>query len=215
MFTSVPLVTNVAESQQLSWDIAKQIIQSQSNLAIYGITALVGVAILLMAGSWIWNIYLRRHELERAIEFLKSEITIKLKEDFTKLTKRFNDEAVKMREEIEKSVEERMILFDAEKARLFGLSCIDSKSWESGAAWWAEAITGYAKGENEHAVRMAVDGLDLVLGKCEKLKDSDKEEVKKCLPFIPEILREEKEQIEDKLKKLPKEITKQSKTRPN
>ena len=156
MFTSVPLVTNVAESEQLSWDIAKQIIQSQSNLAIYGITALVGVAAVLLVFSWIWNVFLRRHELQRAMESLRREITTKIEEDFAKLTERFKDEIGKMKKEIEKSVEERMTrfdktveermtLFDAEKARLFALAAYQLKQYEATVVWFAEAIEGYDK----------------------------------------------------------------------
>lgn len=213
MFVSTFLVTNVAESEQLSWDMAKQIIQSQSNLAIYGITVLVGLAVALMAASWIWNLLLRRHELDRAIESLKSEITSKIEEDFTKLTKRFNDEAAKMRKEIEKSVAKRLTEFDAEKSRLFALIADQSKLWDRASFWWAEAIEGYAKAESEKGIRIAVDALNNCLGKCKELRDDLKESIKKHLSFMPEILGEEKEQIEDKLKKLPKEITEQSETR--
>lgn len=215
MFASISLPTNLAASESLSWDMAKQIIQSQSNLAMYGITVLVGVTILLMAGTWVRNFYLRRRELERAIESVKSEITSKVEEDFTKLTEGFKDEIGKMREEIEKSVEKRMILFGAEKARLFAFANGQLKVWETAVDWWAEAIVGYDEAEHKELLRTAVDALNGDLDECKKLEDHVKENIKKSLSSIPEILRKERKQIEDKLKKLPKEITKQSKTRSN
>jgi len=217
MFTSVPLIINLGEAGPLTWDMAKQIIQSQHTLAIYGITAVVGVAAVLLVFSLIWNVFLRRHELQRATESLRREITTKIKEDFAKLTERFKDEVAKMKKEIEKSVEERMTrfdktveermtLFDAEKARLFSFATYQMKNWEGTAVWFAEAIEGYAKTREEDMLRKCVDTLNATLAACKKLSDSDKQKIKKCLPFIPEILKEEKEQIEDKLNKLPKEI---------
>ena len=215
MFASISLPTDLAASELLSWDMAKQIIQSQHSLAMYGITAVVAVAAGLMFASWLWNVFLRRHELKTEIESLKSEITIKLKDDFVKLTKQFDDQVVKMREEIEKKVEKRMILFDAEKARLFGLANLQLKDWENMAVWMGIAIIGYAKVGEEKLLRVSVDGLNQSLDKCKKLEDDGRERIKKGLSSIPGTLREERKQIEDKLKKLPKEITKQSEIKPN
>jgi len=205
MFTSVPLVTNVAESEQLSWDMAKQIIQSQHTLAIYGITAVVAVAAGLMLASWIWNVFLRRHELQRAIESLKSEITTKVEEDFTKLTEGINDKVEKMKEEVKKSIAKRKIEFDADTARLFAFASAHRGLWGTAASWWATAIVNFAKVEDESMLRAAVNALDESLKECKELGDKDRKIVKKCLSSIPAILTEEKEQIEDKLKKLPEE----------
>lgn len=216
MFTSVPLVTNVAESEQLSWDMAKQIIQSQSNLAVIGISVLVGIAVLLLAGSWIWHFRLHKRELEEAVESLKSVLTAEGKKDFMELAKRVNGEIEKIKKEIEKSVDERMtlfdktvaermILFDAEKARLFALATYQMNEYETTAVWFAEAIEGYAKVREERLLRTCVDALNANLTVCKKLSESCKQRIKKCLPFIPEILKKEKEQVEDKLKKLPEE----------
>ncbi|GAG67031.1 unnamed protein product [marine sediment metagenome] len=206
MFVNFLPITNLAESGPLTWDMAKQIIQSQHTLAIYGITAVVGLAILVVAASWLWNLYLHKRKLQRAIESLRSEITTKAKEDFAKLTERVKDEVAEMKKQIEKSVAKRMTEFNAEKARLFALAADQSKLWERASFWWAEAIEGYAKAESEKGIRIAVDALNSRLGKCKKLGDGLKESIKKHLSFIPKILGEEKEQIEDKLKKLPEEI---------
>ena len=204
MFANVPLVTTLAESEQLSLDMAKQIIQSQHNLAMIGISLLVGIAVLLLAGSWIWHFRLHKRELEEAVESLKSALIAEAKKDFMELTTRVKDEVEKMKKEIEKSVEERLIVFDAEKARLFALATYQMKEYEATAAWFAEAIGGYAKTRQEGLLRVCVNALISNLAVSKKLSESDKQRIKKCLPFIPEILKKEKEQIEDKLKKLPK-----------
>ncbi|MBA7494992.1 hypothetical protein ES702_05571 [subsurface metagenome] len=213
MFTF--LTTNLTEPGPLSWDMAKQIIQTQSTLAMVAITVLVGVALLILAGSWIWHFRLHKRELEEAVESLKAKLTAEGKRDFMQLTKRVNDEVEKIKKEIEKSVEERIILFSAEEARLFAFANVQLKDWEGAVGWWADAIVGYAKAGQKSLLRVAVDALNDYLGQCKKLEDDDRKTIKKSLSSIPEILREEREQIEDKLKKLPKEITKQSETRSN
>ncbi len=212
MFPNILSITNLSESEQLSWDMAKQIIQSQSNLAIIGISVLVGIAVLLMAGSWIWNFGLNKRKLKKAIESLKSEIATKEEENFIKLTKRLEDRVEKIKQEIEKSITERMILFDAEKARLFAFANGQVKGWENAVGWWATAIKGYAKAGEEKLLRVTVDALNMDLGKCEKLEDDKKKQIKNCLFSIPEFLQKEKKQIEGKLNKLPREITKKSET---
>lgn len=224
MFTFI--TTNLTEPGPLTWDMAKQIIQTQSNLAMVAITVLVGLAVLLVAASWIWHFRLHKRELQEAVESLKAALTAEGKRDLMELTKRVNDEVEKIKKEIEKSAEERitrfdknikekMILFDAEKARLFALSCINTKLWENAVNWCAEAIIGYAEVGQEEMLRIIVDALNDCLDYCKKLKDDVRERIKKSLSSIPKTLRKEREQIEDKLKKLPKEITKQSETKPN
>ena len=226
MFASISLPTNLAVSESLSWDLAKQIIQSQHNLAMYGLTVLVGVAVVLLAGSWIWHFRLHKRELEEAIKSLKAALTAEGKRDFMELTKKVNDELEKIKKEIEKNVEqrmtrfdktgeERMILFNAEKARLFGFANAQLKAWEAAVSWWTEAVVGYAKMGEEKLVRAVVDMVIVGLDQCKKLEDDVREKIKKSLSSIPETLRKEREQIEDKLRKLPKEITEQSETRPN
>jgi hypothetical protein len=210
MFVNIPFVIDLPESQQLSWDMAKQIIQSQSNLAIFGITVLVGIAVLVMASSWIWNFFIHKHELKKVVEGLKSEITTWENELSKKLTETIKDEIVKIKKEIEDSIEAKMILFDADKARLFALTSQQSEIWESGALWWARAIPLYVKANAVHLVRISVDRLNLALKKCEKLENDHKKEIIKHLSFIPEILQDEKEQIEKKLNELPEKVTKQS-----
>ena len=204
MFTF--LTTSLAESGPLTWDMAKQIIQTQSNLAVFAITGLVGLAVLLLAGSWIWHFRLHKRELEEAIKSLKAALTAEGKRDFMELTKRDNDELEKIKKEIEKTVKEKMTLFNAEKARLFSYTALQLEDYENTALWFAEAIKGYAKAGEEDILRTCVDLLNGTLATCKKLSESDKQKIKKCLPFIPEILQEEKEQIEDKLNELPEEI---------
>ena len=212
MLANITPVTNLVESGPLTWDMAKQIIQSQHNLAIYSITALVGVTAGLLIITWVWNLFLRKHELNKAIESLKAEMTAKEKEAFAELAKETKDEIGEIKEEIEKTVSERMILFDAEKASLFALANSQAGHWDVAATWWAIAIEGYARSNLANMVRISVNALNASLTQCQKLGNKGKKTIEGHLSSIPPILSQEKEQIEDKLSKLPEEIPKESVT---
>lgn len=204
MFTF--LTTNLAEPGPLTWDMAKQIIQTQSNLAMVAITILVGLAVLLLAGSWIWNIFLRKHELEKAIKSLKSEILCEGKKDFARLKKEISDEANKMTQEVEKNISSQLTALKAEKARIFAFINQQNNEWAEAAAWWADALVEYVKCKDDYTLRLVVNAIRRTLEECEKQKMSlsknQRGRIKECLPYIPKILGEEKEEIEDKFNKL-------------
>lgn len=204
MFTL--LTPNLAESGPLTWDMAKQIIQTQSNLAVFAITVLVAIAVLLVAGSWIWNIFLRKHELGKAIKSLKSEMLCESKKDFARLKKEITDEASKVRQETEKNILSQLTLLEADKARLFGLINQQTQRWEGAVDWWAMAVMKYAECKDDYMLRVIVKGIIQALkdGKKQKVlfMKEKVEDIKKCLPYIPKILTEEKEEIEDRLNKI-------------
>lgn len=206
MFVNTFLTTNLAESGPLTWDMAKQIIQTQSNLAMTAIAALVGIAAFLLVGSWVRNILIRKYELEKAIEPLRLEVFGEMKKDFAHLKKEITEETSKTRQEIEKNISSRLILLDAEKARIFAFINEQNNWWPEAAASWADAVVGYAKCKDDFMLRNVLVAVQRTIGECGKQKISPSEQqrkrIKKCLSYIPKILGEEKKEIEDKLKKL-------------
>ncbi|NVM56095.1 MAG: hypothetical protein HWN66_20530 [Candidatus Helarchaeota archaeon] len=203
---NILLAAILPESEPLWWDSIRLIIQSQSslaqfqyNLAMYGITLLIAIALLLATASWLTNVYIIRRERKRERE-----------EDFEKLSKGISERIKKEIEEMEKkireSIDKEFILFNAEKARLFALAAWNAKLWEGGARWWASAIEGYAKAGEEEIVRISVNSLIQSLQNCKKIENDDKKKIENKLGFIPKILYEEKKQIEDMLDKLSKKL---------
>lgn len=193
------IIAQAQQPEQLSWDVAKQIIQTQNNIAIIGISVLVGVAVLLLGGTWIYNVYLNTRRLNNIADNLSKKIAIDLTKKADEIIK---TEIDKMKEEIKKDLDEKLILFEAEKARLFALSCKQSNNWESCGDWWATAIINYAKVKIDKGIRISVDALNTALDKCEKLDAEKKKNIEKCLDYIPSILDKERKEIEAKLKKL-------------
>lgn len=185
MFTF--LTTNLAEPGPLTWDMAKQIIQTQRDLAIYGLTLLIGITLVLIAGTWIWNVALRRHELKKAIESLESKM------------------ATKIEKEIQEKLAQGMKLFNADQARLFAITAAHTKVWGKAALWWSRAIKSYGEIGQDYWLRVSVDGLEGTLKNCIKLEDKDKKTIKARCSSIPDILSKEKDRIIKKLKEIAEE----------
>lgn len=205
MFANILWAANLPESEQLSWDIVRQIIQSQHNLATLGIIVIIAVAALVAGASWFTNFYISRRELRHAIESLKAEIVATRAENYRQLVGVMKDEIKKLEEVVGEKIDKKIASFDADKARLFALSAQNAQLWDAAAAWWAIAIEGYTKIKEHGLVRTSVNNVLKNLQKSETLRDNDREDIKKCLSFIPEILQKEREQIKEKLDKLPKE----------
>lgn len=204
MFANILWAASLPETEQLSWDIMKQIVQSQYNLAAYGLMAVIAVAVLVAGGSWVTTFYLSRREVRRIIESLRSEMRSAREEDFAELEKRIKEEIDKLKKMVEEDTKDKIELFDAEKARLFALSGQNAQLWSRAAYWWAKAIKRYTELNQDELVRVSVDGVIKNLNKCERLKDADKKDIEKYISFIPNILEKEKEKIEAKLAELSK-----------
>lgn len=211
MFANILWVGSLMGTEPLWWDSIRLIIQSQSSLAqsqsdlaMYGITVLIAIALLLGTASWFTNVYLFRRERERERE-----------EDFKKLSERIKDDIEKMEKKVAENVDTKIKLFDAEKARLFALSAQNGQVWESAATWWARAIKGYIEVYKDGLVRICVNNVIKNLGKCKTLKEDEKKEIEKHISFIPRILDAEKKQIEDMLDKLSKKSPESRKGREN
>lgn len=203
MFANIPLVIDLSEAGQLSWDTIKLIIQSQHNLAMVGITVILGMAFLLAAGSWFANFYLVRRELKDTIKTMESKITAK-EEEFKGLAKKIEEENNERITKIENRIEEVWMDLNTEKSRLLAISSGQDRIWDLSSYWWSEAARGYAEMQKPVSRRNSIDCLISALGFCTAMKDEDKERIRKNLSSIPKLLYLEKEKIEKRLSELPK-----------
>ena len=200
------LTASLTESGPLTWEMAKQIIQTQSNLAMVAIAALVGIAAFLLIGTWVRNILVRKDELKKAIEPLRLEVFGEMKKDFAHLKKKITDETTKTLKKNKEDISSQLTLLEAEKARLFALVNQQNNWWGGAAVWWAEAIVRAAECKNDFILMKGVNGLSNALKECMKRKiplpEQRKKEIKQCLSYIPKLLGNKKEEIEDNLNKL-------------
>jgi hypothetical protein len=78
------MLLSVQVGDSLNWETAKLIIQSQYNLAALGVSILVGVAGLLMVGTWVYNIHFERRRIESIVKSAQKELFNSTQEDFNK-----------------------------------------------------------------------------------------------------------------------------------
>jgi glutamine synthetase adenylyltransferase len=204
MFLSVLSVANLSATEGISWDIAKQIIQTQSNITIIGISVLVGIALLISGASWLTNFYLARRRLENILESHKLEIVSMAQESFKEYMEIIKKEVENAKEEIKESIEQEMTEARAEMSRLHARDSEQEEAWEIAALWWSRAIKDYAEATEGALLRVSVEGLKKNLEKCEDLDTSGKEEIRSILPKIPRTLWLEKTSIEEILNTFPK-----------
>jgi hypothetical protein len=78
MFANILWAANLPEFEKSSWDVFRQIIVSQYNLATIGIIVIIAVA----GASWLTSFYISRRELRLIRGFLKEEITAGIEEKY-------------------------------------------------------------------------------------------------------------------------------------
>ena len=212
------LLTSPVRGDSLNWETVKLIINSQHNLAVIGISVLVGVALLIV----IINIGIIKDKVMRDMKKTMKKTIKELKDDFKAMEDRVEKEVDGKLEDVDKKMQltdekmkldnklmgEEMALFDAEKSRLFALTAHQAGVFNKEAYWWARAIIGYAnpKVDYKDMIKLSVDSVIESLEKCieekQKLKDEDRKEIEEALSHIPDTLDREKKKIEDLLKKL-------------
>lgn len=184
MIIAIPLITSLSESEQLSWDIAKEIIKYQGTLAMTGIIIL-GIILGIMAASWIWSLIQYPRKLKEIEKSLKEEVE-------------------KIAQKIKKDLRKDLVLVYAEHARTTATVNEQLGAWEAAAGWSAIAVKYYHEhGESEVMVRESIDTLIRELEGCKKISGICRKWIKEILPLLPEYFQKEKEKIENKLKELP------------
>ncbi|MCK4307837.1 hypothetical protein KAW50_06405 [candidate division WOR-3 bacterium] len=222
------LVTDTLIANPLHWETVKLIINSQHNLAVIGISVLVGVTLLIVAFNWLSI----RSDVEKIIEKVDEklekvdkkmqlmdkilQLTNKKMKTMNKMLQSMNkkteltDEMLQLVNEKTKLMDKEIAKFNTDKSRLFAIAARQSGEFDAEAYWWAKALKGYASPEarSENLIRTSVKNLTTSLKEClkkdEKLEDEVREKIEEALPHIPESLDKEKKKIEDLLKKLPK-----------
>lgn len=210
-------ITDTLIANPLSWETIinaqHNLAVSQYNLAMYGITALLGLVAVALGLNW-WS--------------AKRENTIKkLKDDFKTMENRIKTMEDRVKKDVDEKLgnvskklgnvdtkiqlmDKKMAKFDAQKARLFALGAQQAKVFSVAAHWWAIAIINYTnpKVDDKEFTRISVDAVIDSLKECIdkniELEDEDRKTIEAALSCISGTLDKEKKEIEDLLKKLPK-----------
>ncbi|MGB3477921.1 MAG: hypothetical protein WBB67_02040 [bacterium] len=212
MMVHIAILMLLAETEPISWDMLRQIIQTQEWLAYYAITATLVLVAIILAGTWLSNFILHKRAIKKAVEEISSQVRSELKNDLDEfyknsadlavnIEKRLTQMSIDIEEKTKKEVHKNIAFLNAEKSRLFALVCEQLKGWAAASEWWSSAIIDYAEVKEDNLLRISVDALINTLGLCTKLDKECKRKLEKCIPSIPLILNAEKEKIKKLLKK--------------
>jgi hypothetical protein len=202
MYFQVPILLSVQVGDSLTWEAVKLIVQSQYNLATLGVTILVGVAGLLMVGTWVYNIHFERRRIESIVKSAQKELFNSIQEDFSRHKTEVDRVLKKTMIEFEKLLDSKMKIVDAETYRLHARDAEQEKSYEVAALWWARSIPYYEDAIQAEMIRVAVERLKWNLEQCESMDGNTVVEIKDCISSIPKMLFREKKDIETKLRQL-------------
>lgn len=196
------ILITIAASDALSWDIARQIIQTQEWLAFYGITIVIALAGILIFITWFANVLIHKREITKAIAEIRKEHDI----EYTKLYEKTDARMIEIKKDLQEKIIKSLNRILAESERAFALLCdpLHKPLLDSCIGHWALAVIYYKKADNEEYLRISVDALreSLIRFEGEALSAKNRGCVEKCLPYIPSILSQEKEAIEDRLNQL-------------
>lgn len=201
--------TTITTSEQPTWELFSTIIQAQSNIATIGITVIIGLAAIFVGASWLWNFYISRREITNAVNVAREEITNSLEDKFKKLSDEIKNEVLKIETTLNAIINDKMKSFNADQARLFALTAHQLGIWYVEAYWWAEAVLYFSILKYEGLLRISVESLKEALSKCTvfEFDETQTEIIDGCIPYIPDILNQEKKDIKDLWEKLKKKKT--------
>ncbi len=160
------------------------------------------MALLVAGASWFTNHKLFTLRLENAINRFKSEMDAKVKKDFKKLSNDLETAIENKDREVDKTIDKRLTLFEAEKARIFALFQNSRGDFKTESLWWALAITNYSKVNQDALLRICIQRLLGSLNRITSLEPDHVRAIEDCIEHIPRILNTEITQIRSRLTSL-------------
>jgi hypothetical protein len=176
-------------------ELARDAVQWQQGMAVYGLTVVVAVASILLVATWIYNLRTSNRRIDdavaRAQEKLRGEMANATDARFTALGANLKAE-----------IEMKLHILSGDRHRLLGLSCFGSKQWSTAATWVAKAVIDYARAGDGELVRAAVDGLLHSLNSADHLDTKERAVVQLAINSMPGVLSLEREAITKRVEEL-------------
>lgn len=131
-------------------DFYKDIAQQQSNNYTTLVTVLLGITVVLVGSTWLWNFLIAKSQIKA--EVLKSANKNKqdLKVEFEKLV---NEKFL----ELDKSLTKKLKNNEAHLARLYAVNCSNQQLYAISISWWLNALRLYHETEDQTLLRVSVE----------------------------------------------------------
>ena len=177
-------------------ELARDAVQWQQGLAMYGLTVVVAVASILLVATWVYNLRASNRLIHDTVE--KAKLALQ-DETASFIEARFTSLSSKLEGEVDVKLHE----LKGESSRLFAIDCANNSTWYLAAGWWARAIVSYDKAGVDDLLRVAVDEMQHCLAAAVFLPKDARGEVVKALEHIPGILSKELNAIKERIETLP------------
>jgi hypothetical protein len=199
------LLLLLTEVEQMTWEMANEIIQKQYDLAVISIIVILGISAFFVGANLISSYRLNKRKLDETLELVEKNLKIRIdalfKDKSDQMDEKLQNNLQKNRDELQKSTKNQILNLKGENACIFG----ETKDYETAVIWWCEAITKFSEANNEDRIGILVLGLKDSLGKCEVLKKNSIESVEHIISILPTILSVWKEELQSVLKKIPEQ----------
>jgi hypothetical protein len=131
-------------------DFYKDITQQQSDSYTALITVLLGLTIVLVGSTWLWNFILAKKQIQNEISRLYNRSNNEYKTELqTIVDSKFTD--------LEKDLDKKLKNNEANLARLYAINCSNQNLHSTSINWWMKALQLYHETEEQIFLRICVE----------------------------------------------------------
>lgn len=178
----------------------KDIAQQQGNNYTTLITVLLGVTVVLIGSTWLWNFILAKKQIHEEVNTLYNQNADDSKNQLQKIV----DEKFL---ELEKQLENKLKMNEANLARLYAINCSNQNLYSTSINWWITALKIYSEIEEQFFIRISVE--QILNNINQENWNSDLNEnfdiaiaIQDIETLIPDLLTNEKRQIINRFRAL-------------
>jgi hypothetical protein len=174
-------------------DFYKDIAQQQSDNYTTLITVLLGLTVVLVGSTWLWNFILAKkqihNEVSRQYNLSNNEFKTELQ---TIVDGKFTD--------LEKSLDKKLKNNEANLARLYAVNCSNQNLHSTSIGWWLTAMQLYHETEEQILLRISVEQIIFNINQQNWFNDMPENldlaiAIQDIETLVPDLLNVEKRQI--------------------
>lgn len=202
VFASLPAITNLPETKSMPWDAVNSIIQSQYNVAMWGVMGALVIAGIVAAVSFSYHFTFAK----KAVEDVKKELEEKISTEAKRTLDQSKTEIESAFDTLKKETTDNFNKFRAQSNAdiymTWALIAKQASNHKLGVHVLVRAAIIFIEIEQISLLRTAINQLKDPLDKCQSLEQEDVELVRHMSTLLPELFSIEKKEILSRLKKI-------------
>ncbi|TAE89616.1 MAG: hypothetical protein EAY81_02050, partial [Bacteroidetes bacterium] len=131
-------------------DFYKDIAQQQSDNYTTLISVLLGLTVVLVGSTWLWNFIIAKKQIRTEVSRQYNRSNNEFKTEFqTIVDNKFTD--------LEKTLDNKLKNNEANLARLYAINCSNQNLHANSISWWLTALRLYHETEEQVFLRISVE----------------------------------------------------------